>query len=297
MTLKADTAADSGWHERVERTSLVTPQDETADFVTNPRRLFVRAVNPAFASWLHLTYRVRDVSSIVGCCHGCGYAYATMSRYEPRDREEENGGSSPPCQGVVIFDLDGTLTRPALDFDLIRAEIGIASGPILEAVEKMDDASRGRAIEILEKHEWRAARRVSLYDHAVNIVSSCKGVGYFSALLTRNTRPIVDFLILQHGFEFDAIRTREDDAIKPSPKPVLSICDQLGVRPDHSWMVGDFLFDIVSGRQAGARTVLMIGDGPLPEFAGQADHVIRRLDELFALLQSNLDPDVIGPPD
>lgn len=185
---------------------------------------------------------------------------------------------------VVIFDLDGTLTRPILDFDVIRAEIGITSGPILEAMEHMDDVAKARASEILTKHEWKAAGHVALYDGAVEVVTSSRTAGYAVALLTRNTRPIVDFLIEKHGFEFDAIRTREDGAVKPSPEPVLSICRQLMARPSESWMVGDFLFDIMSGRAAGARTVLMIGAHPDPEYASQADHVIRELRELLPLL-------------
>ena len=36
---------------------------------------------------------------------------------------------------AFIFDLDGTLTVPELDFAAIRAEMGIAEGPILEELE------------------------------------------------------------------------------------------------------------------------------------------------------------------
>ena len=35
---------------------------------------------------------------------------------------DETGPSSPR---LVIFDMDGTLTLPVIDFDLIRKEIGI----------------------------------------------------------------------------------------------------------------------------------------------------------------------------
>jgi phosphoglycolate phosphatase-like HAD superfamily hydrolase len=38
---------------------------------------------------------------------------------------------------AVIFDLDGTITRPYLDFNQIRAEIGNVRGPLLEAMDKM----------------------------------------------------------------------------------------------------------------------------------------------------------------
>ena len=44
---------------------------------------------------------------------------------------------------AVIFDLDGTITEPYLDFDAIREEIGLGKngGPVLEAMEKMRTSS------------------------------------------------------------------------------------------------------------------------------------------------------------
>jgi len=49
-------------------------------------------------------------------------------------------------------------------------------------------------------------------------------------------------------------------------------------------MSGDYLFDILSGASAGARTVLLIGDGEVPPFADRADHVIRELSELPSII-------------
>jgi HAD superfamily hydrolase (TIGR01509 family) len=187
-------------------------------------------------------------------------------------------------RSAVIFDLDGTLTRPYLDFDAIRAEIGIASGPILEAIARMSPTERQRAEAIMVRHEWDAARNGSLYDGAVEVVAVCRERGFPTAVLTRNARAIVDHILDKHGFVFDAIRTREDGAIKPSAEPVLSLCEELNADPQGSWMVGDYLFDIMSGEAAGAGTVLMIGDAPVPEFAARADHVIRKLRELLTIL-------------
>lgn len=187
-------------------------------------------------------------------------------------------------KSVVIFDLDGTLTKPALNFDAIRAEIGIESGPILEAMETMTEADRQRAAAILSRHEWLAASNVELYEGAVDVVAECRRRGYRTAVLTRNARAIVDHLVTGNGFVFDAVRTREDGAIKPSAEGVLSICGELGVDPGTSWMVGDYLFDIMSGQAAGTRTVLMVGDGPPPDFAPRADHVICALRELLWIL-------------
>ena len=184
----------------------------------------------------------------------------------------------------MIFDLDGTLTKPFLDFDAIRAEIGIASGPILEAIERMNTDRRRAAEAVLALREWEAAEKAPLYEGAVEAVAACRAKGHPVAILTRNAREVVDFVLAKHGLVVDAIRTREDGAIKPSPEPVLAICRELKAEPRRSWMVGDYLFDILSGKAAGARTVLMIGEQPEPEFAPQADHVIRRLAELLSLL-------------
>ena len=55
---------------------------------------------------------------------------------------------------AVIFDLDGTLADSLLDFDAIRAEIGLAPGlPILEQLADVDAAARDRAEIIMRRHE------------------------------------------------------------------------------------------------------------------------------------------------
>jgi len=187
-------------------------------------------------------------------------------------------------RAAVIFDLDGTLTKPYLDFDAIRRELGIERGPILEAIAKMDTAALREAEVILLRHEWEAAKNATMYEGAVETVAECRARGYGAAILTRNARAVVDFILAEHGFVVDAIRTREDGAIKPSAEPVLSICRQLDAEPSRSWMVGDYLFDILSGKAAGTRTVLMIGDSAEPDYAKQADYVIRGLSELLTLI-------------
>jgi phosphoglycolate phosphatase-like HAD superfamily hydrolase len=106
------------------------------------------------------------------------------------------------------------------------------------------------------------------------------------AILTRNSRTTVDLFLGRFGIAIDALRTREDGAIKPSPAPVLSICEELHADPARSWMVGDFLFDILSGRAAGAKTILMIGDAPSPDYADQADYVVRGLAEVAELVRA-----------
>ncbi len=185
---------------------------------------------------------------------------------------------------AVIFDMDGTLTCPILDFDRIREEIGVTE-PILEAMRTMSPAERRRADAILERHEADAAERSELQPDATEVVAAVRSEGIPAVLMTRNSRKSVDTLQARHGLAFDMIWTRESGAMKPSPEPVFSICRALEVEPRDTWTIGDYHHDIVCGAAAGAVTVLLLGNPTgSPAWADDADHVISELRELLPLL-------------
>ncbi|UCD28543.1 MAG: HAD family hydrolase [Planctomycetota bacterium] len=188
---------------------------------------------------------------------------------------------------AVIFDLDGTLTEPYFDFDAIRQEIGLPTEPrtpILEAIEQMAPQERMRAEAIIQRHEEEGAQASELRDDAREVMAAIRSQSIPVGLLTRNSRQSVETVIAKHQMQFDAIYTREDGPIKPSPVPVLELCRRFAVGAESAVVVGDYLFDIQAGNAAGATTVLMIGDGPKPDFSDQADYVIHRLQELLMLL-------------
>src|SRR5262249_26341855 len=89
---------------------------------------------------------------------------------------------------AVIFVMDGTLTRSTLDFDLIRAEIGIAEGPILEAVAQMPPEDRARAELILRRHESAASAANELQPGAAKVVAAIRAARIPVALMTQNSR-------------------------------------------------------------------------------------------------------------
>lgn len=186
-----------------------------------------------------------------------------------------------PIQTAVIFDMDGTLTRDRHDYDLIRTEIGLGREPILEAVQRMSDAERRRAEEILHRHEAAAAADSELQPNAEAVLRRLTNAGIPVALMTRNSRMSVETLLARHQLRFDLIRTREDGPFKPSPEPVLALCAALRVRPADSWVVGDYRYDIDCGRAAGATTVLLHGGPQPPDWAREADFVIADLMQLF----------------
>lgn len=187
------------------------------------------------------------------------------------------------CRGAVIFDFDGTLTIPYLDFDAIRREIGVA-GPILEAIDGLHGKTRERAFDILHRHEWDAARHAELHSGAAEVLFECRRRGFAVAVLTRNARPMVEHVLRRFELVVDTLHTREDGPIKPAPDGVIAVCETLAVKPQSSWMVGDYLFDILAGKRAGTKTALFIGGREPPSYAHEADHVIRELPELLKLL-------------
>jgi HAD superfamily hydrolase (TIGR01509 family) len=188
-------------------------------------------------------------------------------------------------RSAVIFDLDGTITQPFLDFDRIRAEVGLPAGrPILEALDTLSESDRARAEAVLARHEQQAAEQSTLNPGARETIAGLRARGCPVAILTRNARHWTRFILEKHHIEVDLIRCREDGAIKPSPIPILEICQALDAEPQSTWVVGDHRFDMICGREAGARTVLLLSAPDRSHFAELADYVIHALPDLIPLV-------------
>jgi HAD superfamily hydrolase (TIGR01549 family) len=190
----------------------------------------------------------------------------------------------PPAPRAVVFDMDGTITRPYLDFKVIRAAIGLPE-PLLENMLALAPGpDRERAFAALERFEEEAAERSELNDDAAEILSFLSARGVPAALVTRNSRRSAVRVLEKHGLRFEVVVTREDGPVKPRPEPLWIACRKLDVPPARALMVGDFTFDVVAGRAAGLRTALLTNGKP-PSFPAEAtpDHLLSRLGELRAL--------------
>ena len=193
----------------------------------------------------------------------------------------------PAAPRAVIFDLDGTLTEPVLDFDAIRAEIGLPErGPILEQLERLTAVERARAEAVMVRHEREAIARATLSDGCADLLGHLRAQAIPISILTRNVREVVHTFARMFTFEFHAIYTREVGPPKPSPAGALSLCRAMGVEPAHTLAVGDYKYDVIAGRDAGCRTVLVDRDGlaanELVDW-GSPDLVVKSLRELLPL--------------
>jgi len=185
---------------------------------------------------------------------------------------------------LVIFDLDGTLLDTPLDFDAIRAEIGLPDGvPILEAMGGLTDAERVRANRIIDRHEAEAAAESRLMPGAEPLLAWLRARGVKVAVLTRNSRASVERAVRQHGLVFDAAVAREDNRPKPSPAGVHDLMEACGTGPAETVVVGDFRFDIEAGRSAGVRTVALASEAV--DWAAEATWQAPSLEAVQAILE------------
>lgn len=187
---------------------------------------------------------------------------------------------------AIIFDLDGTITQPYFDFDAIREEIGLArdSGPLLESMEKMTPQLRQKAEEILHKHEQKAVIESKLNAGAKQTLSQLRASGIHIGILTRNQRANAYAIADKHNLQFDAVIGREDGPAKPDAFGVLELCRQFGVKPQETMLVGDYLFDLLCAKAAGACAVLLANHHQADDFIEHADFCIENISGILDII-------------
>ncbi len=185
---------------------------------------------------------------------------------------------------AVIFDMDGTITRPYLDFAKIKRELGCEDG-ILEFIDSLEGDRKREAIAKVQAWQRDGAEASTLNPGVRELLALLAERRIPTAILTRNDRAAVEIVLREHNLRFDVVVTADDRLPpKPSPEPVRHIAARLGVDPRETWVVGDFRFDIESGREAGATTVFLRTSHADDGGAG-ADRSVDRIDELTDLVR------------
>ena len=188
---------------------------------------------------------------------------------------------------AIIFDLDGTITQPFFDFDAIRLEMGYPqdAGPILELMEKMTQQQRDDAERILHAYEEKAVAESTLNPGAKETLEELRRRKIPIGILTRNKKDNAFAVAKKHGLKFDAVVGREDGPVKPDAFGVLHLCERFGIKPQESLVVGDYLFDLLCARSAGAIPVLLKNHHKADEFAQYADFVIENIADILKIVE------------
>jgi HAD superfamily hydrolase (TIGR01509 family) len=198
-------------------------------------------------------------------------------------------------QRFWIFDMDGTLTVAAHDFDAIRKTLGLIPGqPILEQLAMLPAERADPLKRRLDGIELEIARRATPQPGARELLTFLDKRGATFGILTRNSQgnalETLSTCGLSEFFEPRFVLGREACDPKPSPEGIRRLLREWGARASEAVMVGDFLFDLESGRDAGTATVYVDPSGTF-QWAALADASVRDLHELLRLVENHPRPD------
>jgi len=121
--------------------------------------------------------------------------------------------------------------------------------PVEESIKIYRDYQRSNFIEL-----------ISLFPGIEELLEELKKRSYKMALVTSRLKGttwqgIEKFNLSRY---FDVVVTCDDtDKHKPDPEPVNIALEKLGSKPEESMMVGDSMYDILCGKNAGVKTVLV----------------------------------------
>jgi HAD superfamily hydrolase (TIGR01509 family) len=165
-----------------------------------------------------------------------------------------------------IFDMDGTLTISAHDFDYIRQQLGVApKQPILEALKQMPEQQAEPLWQRLNELELQFAAQARLMPGVFDLLERLQARGAQLGIITRNTMSVVEHTLqacgIDHFFHQQYILDRDSCAPKPSPEGIQHLLEVWGIKPVQSVMVGDYLFDLQAGKAAGVTTIHLDTNG------------------------------------
>ena len=184
----------------------------------------------------------------------------------------------------IIFDMDGTLTVPLLDFNRIQRELGIIEGDIAEVIESWPEPRRTLGWRLIEKYEHEASENNRLQPDALEVLAGFAARRIRLGIITRNTMESVEKLLkTKLTVAFDIILTREFPHMKPSPEPVLHILGKWNLAPEECLMVGDYIHDIQAANAAGVFSCYY-KNAHGGDYDREADYTVKSFKELQKLV-------------
>lgn len=177
---------------------------------------------------------------------------------------------------AVLFDLDGTLIdtnnliiqsfkhtyKKHLNREIDEKEIIMCFGePLLDTLARYDRENAHEMIETYREHNEAIHDELAKEIVGANVtLNELKALGIKVGVVTSKRRQLAERgLNLFKLFDvMDVIVTPEDTSKhKPDAEPVLKACEKLSVIPSETIMVGDSHFDILCGKNAGAKSCLV----------------------------------------
>lgn len=172
---------------------------------------------------------------------------------------------------LVVFDLDGTLVRLAVDWEAFRDHLAgfvppddLCAGPERPATwtlarlrERGDEATHDRVLDVLRTRELQGAVASSPVQAGMDLLRRALALGPEGrplALLTNNTRAAAQEALRRHGVRpaFRMVVALEDvDRPKPHADGLELVLDRFEVPPADVLFIGDGRKDATAAERAG----------------------------------------------
>ncbi len=166
---------------------------------------------------------------------------------------------------AILFDMDGTITRPHIDWQDLRQRVGVPLGtPIMEYVESLPEPDQSRADAIVREIEFDAAQQAVLNPGAAELIAQLNTYPIKLALITNNHREAMHHVVRQFDLHFDLLLSREDAPLKPAPDLLLLALKEFQLSPAETYFVGDGRYDRMACEAAGVTYIHLAHDRDEP---------------------------------
>jgi phosphoglycolate phosphatase len=212
-----------------------------------------------------------------------------------------------PSFDAILFDFDGTLAIPNLDFADMRRQLDAfttSHGFEVDDLAHLDmlalmDAARSwlnhqggergstyyrQADSLLQDIEMACARHSGLLPGVLELLDVLKWRSIAIGIVTRNCEPAVRMIFPDVDTYCDALYAREHvEQVKPHPAHLQAALTHLGVASNRALMVGDGAMDMQAGKRLGLFSIGgLAGDTPRERLlANGADLILDNATDLL----------------
>ena len=166
---------------------------------------------------------------------------------------------------AIIFDMDGTITRPHIDWKALRNRVGVPEGhTIMAHIENLEPTEASRAEAIVREIELDAAQNAVLNPGVEELLEQLHVHPLKLALVTNNHRQAMEHVVATFGLEFHLLLSREDAQLKPAPDLLELAIRRFGLTTSQVCCVGDGRYDRLASQAAGIRYIHLAHDADEP---------------------------------
>ena len=166
---------------------------------------------------------------------------------------------------LVIFDLDGTLVKLPVRYDLLRTKLKEKFNiegeffiiPTIIEKTKGNDELKKEAFEFICNEECNAINELEIYEGVVDIIKELRLKDKKIALVTLQCERAATTILEIIGIRdlFSNIFTRDDYTNRY--EQIINTMNKIEIKPNQTLMIGDRINDFESAKKAGCEAIII----------------------------------------